>query len=148
MKTFTGKAAVVTGAASGIGRALAERFAAADMKVVLADIEDSALTRAVGEMQAQGATVLGVLTDVSKAGAMETLAQKTLQAYGAVHILCNNAGVAGDFVASWAQPLESWEWVLGGQPLGRDPWYPHVRPDHARPAYGGAMLSIPPRWPG
>jgi short-subunit dehydrogenase len=113
MHAFTGKVAVVTGAASGIGRALAERFAAADMKVVLADIEDSALTRAVSEMQAQGATVLGVLTDVAKAEAMETLAQKTLQVYGAVHLLCNNAGVAGDFVASWAQPLESWEWVLG-----------------------------------
>ncbi len=65
MKEFTGKVAVVTGAASGIGRALAERFAAADMKVVLADIEDSALTKTAREMQEQGATVLGVLTDAS-----------------------------------------------------------------------------------
>ena len=113
MKEFTGKVAVVTGAASGIGRALAERFAAAGMKVVLADIEDSALTRTARAMEEQGATVLGVLTDVSKAEAMGTLAQKTLQVYGAVHILCNNAGVAGDFVASWEQTLENWEWVLG-----------------------------------
>jgi NAD(P)-dependent dehydrogenase (short-subunit alcohol dehydrogenase family) len=113
MKEFTGKVAVVTGAASGIGRALAERCAAAGMKVVLADIEDSTLTKTAREMQEQGATVLGVLTDVSKAGAMETLAQKTLQVYGAVHILCNNAGVAGDFVALWEQTIENWEWVLG-----------------------------------
>lgn len=113
MQEFAGKVAVVTGAASGIGRALAERFAAEGMKVVLADIEEGALTRTVKAMQEQGATVLGALTDVSKAEAVQTLAQQTLQAFGAVHVLCNNAGVIGDFAASWEQPIESWEWVFG-----------------------------------
>lgn len=113
MKEFREKVAVVTGAASGIGHALAERFAIDGMKVVLADIEEGSLTRTEREMREKGATVLGVLTDVSKAEEVEALAQKTLDAFGAVHILCNNAGVGGDMVASWEQTLENWEWVLG-----------------------------------
>ena len=112
MKEFTNRVAVVTGAASGIGRAMAERFAAAGMKVVLADVEASALNTAEQEMQAQGATVLSVVTDVSKAAEIETLAQKTLEAFGGVHIVCNNAGVGSGGI-SWSQPLEDWEWVIG-----------------------------------
>src|SRR5262245_50995902 len=113
MKEFRDKVAVVTGAASGIGRALAERFAVEGMKVILADIEEGALTRTASEMREQGATVVGVLTDVSKAEEVEALAHKTLEVFGAVHVLCNNAGVGGDLVASWEQTLENWEWVLG-----------------------------------
>jgi len=93
MKDFEDKVAVVTGAASGIGRGMAERFATEGMKVVLADIEQEALAKAESEMKTRGATVLSVRTDVSKAGDVETLAQKTLDAFGAVHVLCNNAGV-------------------------------------------------------
>jgi NAD(P)-dependent dehydrogenase (short-subunit alcohol dehydrogenase family) len=113
MKTFKDRVAVVTGGASGIGRAMADRFAAAGMKVVLADVEESALRTAEAEMRSQGATVLGVQTDVSKAEAVESLAKKTLDAFGGVHIVCNNAGVGGGFGPSWTQPLQNWEWGFG-----------------------------------
>jgi NAD(P)-dependent dehydrogenase (short-subunit alcohol dehydrogenase family) len=113
MKEFRDRIAVVTGAASGIGRALAERFAAEGMKVVLADIEEPALVKAEGEMKAQGASVLAVPTDVSKAAQVEALARTTIGHFGAVHVLCNNAGVGGTFGPSWERTLAEWEWVLG-----------------------------------
>src|SRR5687767_8873118 len=94
MKDLKGKVAVITGAASGIGRALAERCAREGMRVVLADVEPAALAEAEANLQAGGATVLAVRTDVSQAKDVEALAQKTLAAFGAVHLLCNNAGVA------------------------------------------------------
>ncbi len=112
MKEFNNRVAVVTGAASGIGRAMAGRFAAAGMQVVMADVEASALNTAEQEMRAQGATVLSVVTDVSKAAEIETLAHKTLETFGGVHIVCNNAGV-GSGGLTWSQPLEDWEWVIG-----------------------------------
>lgn len=112
MQEFRGKVAVITGAASGIGRALAERCAWEGMKVVLADIEEPALARAAGELGAAGASVLAVRTDVSKAEDVEALAHKTLDAFGAVHLLCNNAGV-GAGGAIWESTLADWEWVLG-----------------------------------
>ncbi len=112
MKEFKGKVAVVTGAASGIGLGLAERFAAEGMKVVLADIEQEALERAEAKLKATGASVLAVRTDVSRAEDVEALARKTLDAYGAVHVLCNNAGV---WVAglSWELTVADWKWVMG-----------------------------------
>lgn len=113
MKEFADRIAVVTGGASGIGRAMADRFAAAGMKVALADIEESALRQAEEEMRAKGATVLGVVTDVAKAESVEALAQKTVETFGAVHIVCNNAGVGGGFGPSWTQPLQNWEWGFG-----------------------------------
>jgi NAD(P)-dependent dehydrogenase (short-subunit alcohol dehydrogenase family) len=113
MKEFRDKVAVITGAASGIGRAIAERCVQEGMRVVLADIEEKALTRAEEEMKAEGANVLAVLTDVSKASDVEVLAQKTLDAFGAVHLLCNNAGVVGSFSIIWESTLAEWEWVLG-----------------------------------
>lgn len=112
MKEFQGKVAVVTGAASGIGRALAERCAHEGMKVVLADIEEQALMQASQELKSTGTDILAVQTDVSKAGDMEALAQKTLATYGAVHLLFNNAGVgAGSTI--WESTLADWEWVMG-----------------------------------
>jgi NAD(P)-dependent dehydrogenase (short-subunit alcohol dehydrogenase family) len=113
MKEFRGKVVVVTGAASGIGRALAERFAAEGMKVVLADIEEGALARAETEMKSGGATVLAVPTDVSRAADVEALAGKTIDAFGAVHILCNNAGVPPVVAATWKLTEADWQWVLG-----------------------------------
>ena len=113
MKEFRDRVAVVTGAASGIGRGLADRFAAEGMKIVLADIEEHALRLAEAEFREKGADVLGVRTDVSKSEDLEKLAQQTLDAFGAVHIVCNNAGVAGAWGQAWANTLDDWNWIMG-----------------------------------
>lgn len=110
MKEFAGRTAVVTGAASGIGRGLADAFAAEGMNVVLADVEQPALDDAAAEMAAAGHAVLAVRTDVSKREQVEALAQKTIERFGKVHILCNNAGIGG---ATWENSIEDWEWTLG-----------------------------------
>jgi NAD(P)-dependent dehydrogenase (short-subunit alcohol dehydrogenase family) len=112
MKEFRDKVAVVTGAASGIGRALALRFAHEKMKVVLADVEPAALELVVREVEALGVPALAVRTDVSKAADVEHLAQATLDKFGAVHVVCNNAGVAMSS-PSWMSTIADWEWVLG-----------------------------------
>jgi NAD(P)-dependent dehydrogenase (short-subunit alcohol dehydrogenase family) len=113
MNDFKGKVAVITGAASGIGQALAEYGVRLRMKVVLADVEAEALAKTEAEMRSAGATVLAVRTDVSQAEDVEALAQKTLEAFGAVHLLCNNAGVATSGTVAWESSLTDWEWVLG-----------------------------------
>jgi NAD(P)-dependent dehydrogenase (short-subunit alcohol dehydrogenase family) len=113
MKDFQDKVAVVTGAASGIGRAIAERLAAEGMKVVLADIEEEALAEAEGVLKAKGATALAVPTYVSQPADVEALAKKTVDAFGAVHVLCNNAGVGPVIGASWELTEADWQWVLG-----------------------------------
>jgi NAD(P)-dependent dehydrogenase (short-subunit alcohol dehydrogenase family) len=112
MKNFKDKVAVVTGAASGIGRALADRCVREGMKVVLADVEVEPLTKTEASMRASGAMVLAVRTDVSQARDVEALAQETLKAFGAVHLLCNNAGV-GIEAAIWEHTVAEWEWVVG-----------------------------------
>lgn len=117
MKEFKNKVAVITGAASGIGRAIAERCAQEEMNVVLSDIEEQALTRAAEEMREAGATVLAVLTDVSKADDVNMLAQKTLDAFGSVHLVCNNAGVIGG-ASIWESTLADWKWIMGVNLLG------------------------------
>jgi len=113
MKQFKDKVAVITGGASGIGRAIAFRCAQEGMKVVLADIEEQALTQTEKEMKALGATVLAVLTDVSKVTDIEKLAQKTLDTFGSVDLLCNNAGVSTFASRTWESPLSDWKWVMG-----------------------------------
>jgi NAD(P)-dependent dehydrogenase (short-subunit alcohol dehydrogenase family) len=112
MKEFTDKVAVITGAASGIGRGLADRFASEGMRVVLADVEEQALADAEREMKQAGAKVLAVRTDVSRAEDVDAVAQKTVEHFGGVHILCNNAGV-GRGGPSWEIAAEDWRWVLG-----------------------------------
>jgi NAD(P)-dependent dehydrogenase (short-subunit alcohol dehydrogenase family) len=112
MKDFRGKTAVITGAASGIGRALAEHCAQEGMNVVLADVEKQTLANAARDIKAVGASALAVVTDVSKGGDIEALAKKTLETYGAVHLLFNNAGVGGGDMA-WATTEEDWQWILG-----------------------------------
>ena len=116
MKEFKGKVAVVTGAASGIGWGLAERCAKEGMKVVLADVEESALKEAEKALKAQGADVLAIKTDVARLTDIEALAQKTLDAFSGVHLLFNNAGVqAGASIGKplWENTLADWEWVMG-----------------------------------
>ncbi len=114
MKDFKGKVAVVTGAASGIGLALATRCANEGMKVVLADVEPAALERAAASLEAGGADVLAVPTDVSRHDSVVALAEKTMTTCGAVHLLCNNAGVeTGKGTAFWESSLNDWHWVLG-----------------------------------
>lgn len=113
MKELNNKIAVVTGAASGIGRAIVERCVREGMKVVLSDIEEEALLRAEKELKANGADVLTVVTDVSKEEDMRILAEKTIESYGAIHLLFNNAGVdAGTGSLLWENARADWQWVV------------------------------------
>jgi NAD(P)-dependent dehydrogenase (short-subunit alcohol dehydrogenase family) len=112
MREFKSKVAVITGAASGIGYGIAERCAREGMRIVLADIERGALTKAERNIKATGAEVLAVRTDVSKSKDVEALSQKTLDAFGAVHLLFNNAGV-GPGWTTWGSSLADWQWILG-----------------------------------
>jgi len=112
MKEFKGKVAVITGAASGIGRGIAERCVREGMKVVIADIDEANLTKAETELRTPGGTVLGVRMDVSKRSDVELLARQALDAFGQVHLLFNNAGV-GAGGAPWEATWNDWEWVIG-----------------------------------
>ncbi len=112
MKDFQDKVAVVTGAASGIGRALAGKCAQEGMKVVLADVEESALKQAEEELKASGAQVVAVRTDVSQAAEVANLAKLAFATYGAVHLLFNNAGVSAGTTV-WESSLADWQWVFG-----------------------------------
>src|SRR5262249_11685062 len=109
---------VVTGAASGIGRGMAEVFAAAGVRIVLSDIEHSALEATATSLRERGADVHAVVADVSKPQDIDALAAATLHKYGAVHVLCNNAGVAAGAWPTWESTLHDWEWILGVNLMG------------------------------
>jgi len=111
VKNLRDRVAVVTGAASGIGLALAERFAAEGMKVVMADIEAGALATASDGLRRQGAAVLAIRVDVSRPEDVERLADETYDAFGAAHVVCNNAGVAV-IGAVHEHTLADWQWVI------------------------------------
>ncbi|MEY9940141.1 SDR family NAD(P)-dependent oxidoreductase [Streptacidiphilus sp. MAP5-3] len=113
MELTPGQVAVVTGAASGIGLAMAQRFAAEGLRVVLADVEEAALDKAVAGLREQGAEAFGQLTDVSERDSVEALAETAYRAFGAVHVLCNNAGVgSGAEGRMWEHEPNDWKWAF------------------------------------
>jgi len=120
MQHLQGRVAVITGAASGIGLAMAARFAAAGMKLVLADIETQALQRALAPLQSQGVPAVGLTVDVADAAGVEQLAETAYRHFGAVHLLCNNAGVATPALLQpiWEGSLQDWRWVMGVNLMG------------------------------
>jgi len=110
MQDFQGRVAVVTGGASGIGKALARAFVGEGMKVVIADVEESALEAAVADL---GDAVMGVVTDVSDAASVGALADRVFDTHGACHLLCNNAGVAAPNLDLWETESSDFQWVHG-----------------------------------
>ena len=110
MNDFRGRVAVVTGGASGIGKALAKAFVGEGMKVVLADVEEPALKATAEEL---GGEVIGVVTDVSDASSVQALADRVFDVHGACHILCNNAGVAAPNLDLWETESSDFQWVHG-----------------------------------
>jgi len=129
MELTRGKVAVVTGAGSGIGLALAHAFAREGLSLVLADVQDDALAAAAVDIAARGVEVLAVRTDVSKETEVNALAAAAIERFGAVHIVCNNAGVAGKG-DPWAGPIAAWEWTMGvnfwGVVYGVRAFLPHL----------------------
>jgi NAD(P)-dependent dehydrogenase (short-subunit alcohol dehydrogenase family) len=118
MRDVTGKVAVITGAASGIGRGMAESFAAAGMKVVLSDVEEDVLTETTKTLRDEGADVHAVVTDVSKAEQVQALADESVKKFGAVHVLCNNAGIGIPSGNSWETTLDDWKWTIDVNLMG------------------------------
>lgn len=117
MNDLPGGVAVITGAASGFGRAYARLAARHGMRLALADIESSALDKIVGELTDQGCDVLGEVVDVADPDRMQTFAARVYERHGAVHLLINNAGVATGGLA-WEASDADWRWVLGVNLLG------------------------------
>jgi len=108
LKEFKNKTAVITGAASGIGFALAETLAGEGMNLVLADISASALPKAVATLESKGVDCIGVVADVSSEASVQDLAAKAVQRFGNVHIIANNAGVISKPNLTWEQPVAEW----------------------------------------
>jgi NAD(P)-dependent dehydrogenase (short-subunit alcohol dehydrogenase family) len=118
VESLAGRVAVVTGGASGIGLALARAFVGEGMKVVVADVEEAALARAVADLAAGGGAVAGVRTDVTDHAAVEHLADETWRRFGACHVLCNNAGVGAPSANVWETTVNDWRWVHGVNVMG------------------------------
>ncbi|QMU68929.1 SDR family NAD(P)-dependent oxidoreductase [Streptacidiphilus sp. P02-A3a] len=113
MELLPGQVAVVTGAAGGIGLAMAERFAAEGLRVVLADVEEPALDKAVASLRERGAEAVGRVTDVSEPDSVRALADAAYGVFGAVHVLCNNAGVgSGAEGRMWEHEPNDWKWAF------------------------------------
>lgn len=120
MQKFEGRTAVVTGAGSGIGKALAERFAAEGMNLVLADVQEQALEAVAQDLRARGSKVIAQCTDVSSPEQVQALADAAWEEFGAVHLVCNNAGIVpgARFRPIWEAPLEDWTWSLNVNLMG------------------------------
>ena len=114
MEQLTGRVAVITGAGSGMGKAFAQRFAAEGMKVVAADIQPDALAATVADIKGAGHEVVGVPVDVSSRASVGRLADEAFENFGAVHLLCNNAGVEGYLDGTvWEASDKDWQWTVG-----------------------------------
>ena len=119
MQSLEDKVAVVTGGAGGLGRAMGERFARAGMRVMLADVQAEPLERTVAECAEAGLAIVGHQTDVTDFASVEALRDATLSAYGAVHLVCNNAGIgAGAEGKMWEHELNDWRWAIGVNVMG------------------------------
>ena len=119
MKEFGGKVAVVTGGGQGIGRALVERFTDEGMKAVIADVVPDLVEQTTAELRDQGRDVVGVVTDVTSLESVEALRDATLDAFGAVHVVCNNAGIgSGSEGHLWDHHVNDWRWSLDVNVMG------------------------------
>ena len=120
MREFAGRTAVITGGGSGIGEALAWRFAYAGMNLVIADIEAASAERVSGALRVAGHAAIALQTDVADGASVERLAERSEAVYGSVELLCNNAGVvpSGRHRAVWEYPLEDWRWALDVNLMG------------------------------
>ena len=117
MKELSGRVAVVTGGAGGIGRALVEELLDEGMKVVVADVQAPLVEQAAAELGERG-EVLGVVTDVSDPASVEALAEATYERFGACHLLVNNAGVGAPSSTPWETTVNDWRWVHGVNVMG------------------------------
>ena len=118
MRDVAGTVAVVTGGASGIGRAMADVFGAAGMKLVIADVDAARAEEAARALKAAGAEAVAVPTDVSDPAQVDALAQRALDVFGAVHVVCNNAGVAYGGLPTWESTVDDWQWIVGVNLMG------------------------------
>ena len=153
MKEFEGKTAIVTGAASGIGLGLAEKFAKERMQVVMADVEEEALNKAVEKLKKHQYRVMGISADVLIQESMKELFDKSIEAYGNIHILCNNAGIGAN---SGNKPIREinksdWDWSLGvnfyGVLHGLQTFVPHMI-DHGEEGHIVTTVSLAGLLPG
>ncbi len=117
MRELTGKVAVITGGASGIGRGLAEAFAAAGMRIVLGDLDERRLREVEVALGEAGTEVLPVRCDVASEASVQALAESAMDHFGAAHVVCNNAGVVGRG-DPWTGPTSAWEWIVGINLMG------------------------------
>ena len=153
MKDFEGKTAVITGAASGIGRALAEKFAHEKMQVVLADIEEEALEKTVENLRQYQHRVIGVKTDVLVEESIKELFAKSTEEYGNIHVLCNNAGIGANSgnKAIWEIEKHDWDWVMGvnyqGVLQGIQTFLPHML-EHGEDGHVVTTVSLAGLLPG
>jgi NAD(P)-dependent dehydrogenase (short-subunit alcohol dehydrogenase family) len=153
MKNFEGKTAVVTGGASGIGFGLAEKLAQEKMQVVIADVEEEALGKAVEELRQYQHRVIGIKTDVLIEESVRELFIRAQEEYGNIHVLCNNAGIganSGD-KAIWEIEKNDWDWVMGvnyyGVLYGIQSFLPHMI-DHGEEGHVVTTVSLAGLVPG